>query len=1142
MATKLGTLTLDLVAKIGNYTAPLSKAEQQTKATTQRISADMSKGASAIDMLGNSANRTTQILGSLVATAGIGFSVSELIKYSDTYIGLNNRLKLVTTSETQLATAVKDTFEIAQKSRSSWETTAAIYQRFAQNSDRLGLSQERVASITETVSKAVAISGASTESANAAMMQFGQALASGVLRGEEFNSVNEQTPAVLDAIAKGLGVQRAALKSMAEEGELTTDVLIKALEKADQSVQDLFGKTDVTIGQSFTYLNNEITKFVGESGKGSGAATALSSSVMVLANNLDLLTNAAMVGGAYLAGSYISSLVATTVASVKNTLATAANTAATKTKILADYELAKAELAASAAMVRSMGATNAETAALVANSRAAYQKAAASKAAMLSSASLLGVLGGPVGLGLTVASVAASYIFMSEKTDLTTESIANQIPKVSELTKKYSELNAAQAQSELDKLRSDQKNIQDELTKTSSEMFKFIEITRRLPNVSLKNAGEIEGLLNKVYKGSMSASDALIELRKNSEIPESVITKFNNLAVQVDDVRSKSERNIEAQKLAKTRIDQAGNAAQDSVPKFNAQEKAINGVTSALGNANSEFAKYLKQSQETAISNLYKQGLLEQGYSPSQASAIFDLQQARGMSAILSKEEVESALNVLRITDQTTKAEQAYNDRIKQNSEALKKTANEAKRRREEQERLEKEQTQTRDQVSYEYADDFTRMNIDYQKQVAEINKANFGSEQSKYLEAAKARYDFNAEMYLRQITSEINQHKWSEEEKLKYSLETEKEVIENSGKYNKELKELKLKALGEVTTQELAWLELEKRQRISDASEAFRTDMENIAARYAFEREQILLNKSISDEERKALLNASVYTQNKDESQVRDSAIADYRDVMGFEESPLVRQFEVLQKMRELDLINEEAYQKSKLDLTIKYGASYMESMLGGFASLVDENSKTYAVLFAAQKGFAVAQAMLNIPQAYSKAYDAVVGTPYVGPYIAPAVGAAAAALQVVQAAKINSVNYSGFANGGYTGAGGKYDPAGIVHKGEVVFSQVDVARWGGVGNVEALRTGKGFADGGVVDTKVLDMANNQAISGYLSDRQAANEQTNASELLQTVQINNILDPAIVGDYLAMPSGTKQIMNTIKRNATTINAILGRR
>lgn len=1040
MATKLGTLTLDLVAKIGNYTAPLSKAEQQTKATTQRISADMGKGASAIDMLGNSANRTTQILGSLVATAGIGFSVSELIKYSDTYTGLNNRLKLVTTSETQLATAVKDTFEIAQKSRSSWETTAAIYQRFAQNSDRLGLSQERVASITETVSKAVAISGASTESANAAMMQFGQALASGVLRGEEFNSVNEQTPAVLDAIAKGLGVPRAALKSMAEEGKLTTDVLIKALEKADQSVQDLFGKTDVTIGQSFTYLNNEITKFVGESGKGSGAATALSSSVMVLANNLDLLTNAAMVGGAYLAGSYISSLVATTVASVKNTLATAANTAATKTKILADYELAKAELAASAAMVRSMGATNAETAALVANSRAAYQKAAASKAAMLSSASLLGVLGGPVGLGLTVASVAASYIFMSEKTDLTTESIANQIPKVSELTKKYSELNAAQAQSELDKLRSDQKNIQDELTKTSSEMFKFIEITRRLPNVSLKNAGEIEGLLNKVYKGSMSASDALIELRKNSEIPESVITKFNNLAVQVDDVRSKSERNIEAQKLAKTRIDQVGNAAQDSVPKFNAQEKAINGVTSALGNANSEYAKYLKQSQETAISNLYKQGLLEQGYSPSQASAIFDLQQARGMSAILSKEEIASALNVLKITEQTTKAEQAYNDRIKQNSEALKKTANEAKRRREEQERLEKEQTQTRDQVSYEYVDDFTRMNIDYQKQVAEINKANFGSEQSKYLEAAKARYDFNAEMYLRQITSEINQHKWSEEEKLKYSLETEKEVIENSGKYNKELKELKLKALGEVTTQELAWLELEKQQRLLDARQFYMSDAEYMQERYQLERDEIAKNMQLSKQERDARIAMSLAEEEFEKRKnLKSASIAwgqTYADMTGTGAQFQIEQdrftqydqsnalFEAQMALAETAaereaiwqahndrmLAIDEDYQARSNQLSLSYGEQITGSFADIFKTIGGEQSAAYKLMFAAQKGFAIAQSIVSIQTGIANAMS----LPFPANLGAAATVAAetASIISNIQAVTLTGMAHDGIAN----------------------------------------------------------------------------------------------------------------------------------
>lgn len=176
----------------------------------------------------------------------------------------------------------------------------------------------------------------------------------------------------------------------------------------------------------------------------------------------------------------------------------------------------------------------------------------------------------------------------------------------------------------------------------------------------------------------------------------------------------------------------------------------------------------------------------------------------------------------------------------------------------------------------------------------------------------------------------------------------------------------------------------------------------------YALVREEILNTASYSPEMKEALLQQSVSQQNFEQSSERDQAISDYRDVMGYEENPLEQQFEVLQKMRELDLLNEEAYQNAKLELQAKSTAGYMEGMLGGFASLVDENSKTYAVLFAAQKAFAVAQAMLNIPAAYSKAYDAVVGTPYIGPYIAPAVGAAAAALQVAQAASIKGVGFA--------------------------------------------------------------------------------------------------------------------------------------
>lgn len=1091
MATKLGTLTLDLVAKIGNYTAPLSKAEQQTKATTQRISADMGKASDAVDLLGNSASKTSQILGSLVATAGIGFSVSELIKYSDTYTGLNNRLKLVTTSETQLATAVKDTFEIAQKSRSSWETTAAIYQRFAQNSDRLGLSQERVASITETVSKAVAISGASTESANAAMMQFGQALASGVLRGEEFNSVNEQTPAVLDAIAKGLGVQRAALKSMAEEGELTTDVLIKALENADQSVQDLFGKTNVTIGQSFTYLNNEITKFVGESGKGSGAATALSSSVMVLANNLDLLTNAAMVGGAYLAGSYISSLVATTVASVKNTLATAANTAATKTKILADYELAKAELAASAAMVRSMGATNAETAALVANSRAAYQKAAASKAAMLSSASLLGVLGGPVGLGLTVASVAAGYLLMRGNGDQANKMLGDQSRYASLATGELEKLSGAQ-------LRAAEKELSNQLMLQSGHLQKA------------KN--DFEALTESVLdsnKGNQEAYRIWAELRTGVITTEQAFNKLNQAKFVTSDqinALADSQSKIIQHEGAVKKLNEQLNKTRES------GANAANGIK-AIGNAADEtkvsievLNKALGKLTDQRTDSQYVMNTAKNlGGDIEKAKALLEYRKQLGLGSVgrqLTPQErkpFEDSYAALR-------ALKAYEDNIAESKKTSlklsKQQTSEYEKQAREASRIKEEQFKSREDIYYKYATREMKIEKDLQSEIAKIQGSNFSPKDTAgYISNAQSRSQLEVLLYKAQLDSELNDWKSTEQEKLNQKVYINELMIQLDADMNDKQKQLAMRSLIDRSNHELSWMRLQQQQRISDASEAFRTDMENIAARYAFEREQILLNKSISDEERKALLNASVYTQNKDESQVRDSAIADYRDVMGYEESPLVKQFEVLQKMRELDLINEEAYQNAKLQLQAKSTAGYMEGMLGGFASLVDENSKTYAVLFAAQKAFAVAQAMLNIPAAYSKAYDAVVGTPFVGPYIAPAVGAAAAALQVAQAASIKSVGLTGMAHDG-------------------------------IDNIP--KEGTWLLDGG---ERVLNPNQNKDLTNYLSQAQQSNSSTSTP---QNLQINNILDPSIVGDFMGTSSGTKTFMNFIKNNRSSIKAMIG--
>ena len=322
---------------------------------------------------------------------------------------------------------------------------------------------------------------------------------------------------------------------------------------------------------------------------------------------------------------------------------------------------------------------------------------------------------------------------------------------------------------------------------------------------------------------------------------------------------------------------------------------------------------------------------------------------------------------------------------------------------------------------------------------------------------------------------------------------------------------------------------ELSDKKQLLEAKSNWMTAGEYAEQYYALVREEILNTPSYSPEMKDALIQQANYQQNTEQAGESDQAITDYRDVMGYEESPLIKQYEVLDKMRKLDLINEEKYQQDKLKLQALSTASYMEGMIGGYASLVDECSQTYAVLFAAQKAFAVAQAMLNIPAAYSKAYDAVVGTPYIGPYIAPAVGAAAAALQVAQAASIKGV---GYADGGFTGHGGKYEPAGIVHKGEGVLTQEEIAALGGPSGFYALRQSikNGFADGGLVmDTpKVLNPSQNPEVKKAMDQVQSNTGQPQVNLNPNFVIVD---EREKLGDYLFGSDGKKAFVKFFKQN-----------
>lgn len=215
------------------------------------------------------------------------FSVKALYDASEAYTSLNSRMKLVTETGAQLAEAQKAVFLIAQSSYQPLTATAELYQRIAQNQKELGISSKQVAGVVGTISKSLAVSGASASAANAALVQLGQAFASGTLRGEELNSVMEQAPALAQAIAKGMGIGVGQLRMLGQEGKLTAEAVIKALESQEKAVADLFDKTNVTIGNSLTALGNSATRFIGEIDQFTGTSSSLSAQIVALSKSID---------------------------------------------------------------------------------------------------------------------------------------------------------------------------------------------------------------------------------------------------------------------------------------------------------------------------------------------------------------------------------------------------------------------------------------------------------------------------------------------------------------------------------------------------------------------------------------------------------------------------------------------------------------------------------------------------------------------------------------------------------------------------------------------------------------------------------------------------------------------------------------
>ena len=217
----------------------------------------------------------------------------QLLKVADSVTQLQTALKLSSNSANEAKAAFEGVFAIAQRTRVSFTELGNTYAAIARSGNELGISQQRLLKVTESISAAMTIGGGTAASMQAALVQLGQGLSSGTLRGEELNSVMEQTPRLAKAIAEGMGVTIGQLRSLGEQGKLTGEAVISALEKSGPQLMKEIDSATLTVSQSLTVLQNSFSKFIGEVDAASKTTETVAGAIKGLSGMLDTLGAAA---------------------------------------------------------------------------------------------------------------------------------------------------------------------------------------------------------------------------------------------------------------------------------------------------------------------------------------------------------------------------------------------------------------------------------------------------------------------------------------------------------------------------------------------------------------------------------------------------------------------------------------------------------------------------------------------------------------------------------------------------------------------------------------------------------------------------------------------------------------------------------
>ena len=474
-------------------TAQLLRADKQVRDITDGMEGGFNRADKAASSLTSSFGSLSRVATSLMAI----LSVQQVAQYADAWTTLNNKLANALRPSEQLVDVTERVFNITQQTRGSLDATASLYARLERATREYGTSADDLAKLTTIINQGFVVSGATAQEAENAIIQLSQGLASGALRGEEFNSVNEQGNRLIVALADSMGVGIGQMRQMAAAGKLTTDVVVNGLLSQGVTIGNEFANTTTTISQALQVASNNITKFFGENSTVKTGTAIFNDAIISVSENIGALS-AILTGVAAVMGSrYVGALTMATAAKVKSAVASRNQSAAelqaaqaTANKATADLRAAAvakeraldeirvaemmkqtavsatnaaaAEQRLSAARVAAAGAVDNYNRALAANKAA--QAGLSTGAGLVSRG--LSLIGGPAGAAMLAAS---AILYFSQRAKEARDDANNLADSVNELSAKFQTMSHTELAATIGKLSQNLPSLSDAVADAQKE-------------------------------------------------------------------------------------------------------------------------------------------------------------------------------------------------------------------------------------------------------------------------------------------------------------------------------------------------------------------------------------------------------------------------------------------------------------------------------------------------------------------------------------------------------------------------------------------------------------------------------------------------------------------------------------------------